>query len=116
MAKKSPAKMAKKSPAKMMKKSPAKMAKNKEKGKKTVGGQLNPGRAKPSKGSFGLDTSPPIGRAKSTGGGYVKLTSNPPKYRNSKTGKTISEEQYKNLQGKITKTVKNKPKSPYNKK
>jgi len=72
--------------------------------KKQMGGALNPAPAKPSKGML-KDSMPKPNRAKNTGSGYVKLTSNPPKYRNLKTGKTISEAEYKNMQGKMKKTV-----------
>jgi len=82
--------------------------------KKTKAGQLNPPsssdknmkktvRDVPKTNNFlGLDPGPSR-PSKSKTSEYIALTSNPPKYRNLKTGKVISESEYYKVTGKIKK-------------
>jgi len=81
--------------------------------KKTKSGQLNPSSSDKkmkktvkdvpkTKNSFGLDSGP-FRPSKSRTSEYIALTSNPPKYRNLKTGKVISESEYYKVTGKIKK-------------
>ena len=84
--------------------------------KKTKAGKLNPPSSSdkkmkktikdvPKTNNFlGLDPKP-FQPSKSRTSEYIALTSNPPKYKNLKTGKVISEAEYKNMQGKMKKTI-----------
>lgn len=82
--------------------------------KKTKAGQLNPPSSSDkkmkktvkdvpkTKNFLGLDPGPSR-PSKSKTSEYIALTSNPPKYRNLKTGKVISESEYYKVTGKIKK-------------